>query len=132
MSEHDAILDDIAAFLQDPKIAAAEEAYWEWERKRSESLHRLLSKPLPLRNYNLAPMLQARALENAILANDSAGGPGDAIAHDTITRKLYRYGPGPRPCLGCGRRSYTPLCWGCHGIADLGAAFPPVDHMGDA
>ena len=133
MSEQsESILDDIAAVLQDPKIAAAEEAYWEWERKRSESLHRLLSKPLRLNNNDLAPMLQARTLENAILANESAGGPGDAMIHQASTGKVYRYGPGPRPCLGCGRRSYTPLCWGCHGIADLGTIRPPADHMGDA
>ena len=147
MSEHDAILDDIAAVLQDPKIAAAEAAYWEAERRRSEALHRMLARPLRIDNAGLLDAIRAartrdnpddvistymRRLAHAILANESAGGPRDAIAHDTITRKLYRYGPGPRPCLGCGRRSYTPLCWGCHGIADLGTIRPPADHMGDA
>ena len=147
MTDPHSILDDLAAVMVDPKIAAAEAAYWEAERRRSEALHRMLARPLRIDNAGLLDAIRAartrdnpddvistylHRLAHAIPGNESAGGPRDAIAHDTITRKLYRYGPGPRPCLGCGRRSYTPLCWGCHGIADLGTIRPPADHMGDA
>jgi len=147
MTDPHSILDDVAAALSDPKIAAAEAAYWEAERRRSEALHRMLARPLRIDNAGLLDAIRAartrdnpddvistylHRLAHAIPGNESAGGPNDAILHQASTGKVYRYGPGPRPCTRCGRRSYTPLCWGCHGIADLGTIRPPADHMGDA
>lgn len=88
------LLDDIAAVLQDPKIAAAEEAYWEWDRKRADQETPSRTTPPPASCTDTAPVLAPAAAADAARTPRSAG----AV---TGSRTLA---PPSRP----------PITWGTH------------------